>query len=66
MAATPLPALIATDQSTQFAIIAFLARYRGATLRAYTQDLRAFLRWCQDRRLEPLRAERAHLELYLR
>jgi integrase/recombinase XerD len=52
--------------STQYAAMSFLARYRGATLRAYTQDLRYFLRWCTERGVEPLLAERPHLELYLR
>lgn len=52
--------------STQYAAMSFLARYRGATLRAYTQDLRYFLRWCAERDVEPLLAERPHLELYLR
>lgn len=51
---------------TDYALASFLARYRGATLRAYKQDLLAFLRWCAARQLEPLRAQRPHLELYLR
>jgi site-specific recombinase XerD len=51
---------------TQYAAMSFLARYRGATLRAYSQDLRHFLRWCAERAVDPLLAERAHLELYLR
>jgi site-specific recombinase XerD len=51
---------------TQLAALSFLARYRGDTLRAYTQDLRAFLTWCAERDVEPLRAQRPHLELYLR
>lgn len=51
---------------TQYAAMSFLARYRGATLRACTQDLRYFLRWCAERDVEPLLAERPHLELYLR
>ena len=28
-------------------------RYRGATLRADTQDLRYFLHWCAKRAVEP-------------
>jgi integrase/recombinase XerD len=51
---------------TSYAVASFLARYRGMTLRAYKQDMRAFLRWCADRQLLPLEAERPHLELYLR
>jgi integrase/recombinase XerD len=51
---------------TDYALASFLARYRGATLRAYKQDLLAFLRWCATRQLEPLQVQRPHLELYLR
>ncbi len=49
-----------------YAVASFLARYRGMTLRAYRQDLLGFLRWCIERQLTPLGAERPHLELYLR
>jgi integrase/recombinase XerD len=51
---------------TSYAVASFLARYRGMTLRAYQQDMRAFLQWCDERHLAPLEAERPHLELYLR
>ena len=51
---------------THYAALSFLARYRGDTLRAYSQDLRYFLTWCAERSLEPLEAQRPHLELYLR
>ena len=63
------PALAAQWRSadpTQLAALSFLARYRGDTLRAYTQDLRAFLSWCAERGVQPLLAQRPHLELYLR
>lgn len=60
-----LPARERIDQ-TSYAVASFLARYRGATLRAYRQDMLAFLRWCAARELAPLTAERPHLELYLR
>ena len=46
--------------------MSFAARYRGATLRAFTQHLRHFLRWCAKRAVEPLLAQRPHLELDLR
>lgn len=49
-----------------FACASFLARYRGATLRAYREDMTAFLRWCAERELVPLQAKRPHLELYVR
>lgn len=52
-----------TSRHDQYAALSFLARYRGDTLRAYEQDLRAFLGWCADRAVEPLHP---HLELYLR
>ena len=51
---------------TDYALASFLARYRGSALRAYKQDLLAFLRWCAARQLAPLEAKRPHLELYLR
>jgi integrase/recombinase XerD len=60
-----LPARERWDQ-TSYAVASFLARYRDLTLRAYRQDMLAFLRWCSERRLAPLQAERPHLELYLR
>lgn len=54
------------DEVTQRALFGFLARYRGDTLRSYRQDLKAFLRWCIDHDLQPMRAQRPHLELYVR
>ena len=66
MIQTELAQLWQQPDPTQYAAMSFLARYRGATLRAYTQDLRYFLRWCTERGVEPLLVERPHLELYLR
>jgi site-specific recombinase XerD len=60
-----LPAVPHGDATT-YAALSFLARYRGDTLRAYRQDLQAFLHWCAERNLQPLQAQRPHLELYLR
>jgi site-specific recombinase XerD len=51
---------------TKLAVGSFLARYREPTLTAYTQDLRAFLGWCQTRDREPLRVTRGELEMYVR
>jgi site-specific recombinase XerD len=51
---------------TSYAVASFLARYRDLTLRAYRHDMLAVLRWCAERQLAPLEAQRPHLELYLR
>jgi site-specific recombinase XerD len=48
------------------AVAAYLARFKGAT-RAHTDsDLRAYLMWCRSHGLQPLQAQRVHVELYLR
>lgn len=44
----------------------FLARYREPTLTAYTQDLKAYLGWCQQYDREVLRVARGELEMYVR
>ena len=51
---------------TRLAIASFLARYREPTLTAYTQDLKAYLGWCQQYDLEVLRVTRGELEMYVR
>ena len=53
-----LPARERWDQ-TSYAVASFLARYRDLTLRAYRQDMLAFLRWCAERQLAPLQAAAA-------
>jgi site-specific recombinase XerD len=52
--------------STEYAIMSFLARYRGSTLLAYRHDMLTFVWWCADRQLDPLTGERPLLELYVR
>lgn len=61
------PVLIdaATDPLVR-AVAAYLARYRGQT-RVHTEsDLRTFLVWCRERGIDPLKAQRAQIELYVR
>src|SRR5450631_3517032 len=54
------------DVRLPLAVAAYLARFKGMS-RAHTDsDLRAFLTWCASRDIEPLRAQRAQLELYVR
>ena len=50
----------------QVAVAAYLARYRGLSRDHTASDLRVFLVWCAERDLDPLAAQRAHLELYVR
>ena len=56
---------VATDPLVR-AVAAHLARYKGLTRSHTESDLRIYLRWCAEHRLDPLRAERAHIELYVR
>jgi site-specific recombinase XerD len=51
---------------TRLALASFLARYREPTLSAYKQELAAFLEWCDRYDLQPLRATRGQLDMYLR
>jgi hypothetical protein len=51
---------------TRLAVASFLARYREPTLTAYTQDLKAFLGWCQTFDREVLRITWGELEMYVR
>ena len=48
------------------AVAAYRARYRGASRQHVESDLRVFLTWCADHGLDPLAAQRPHIELYLR
>src|SRR3954468_2562354 len=48
------------------AVAAYLARFKGQS-RVHTEsDLRAYLTWCSSHSLDPLTAQRPHLELYIR
>lgn len=66
--ATATPALDGrgTIPRHELAAMTYLARYSGATLKNYTCLLRTFFAWCTEHELDPLAAERAHLELYVR
>jgi site-specific recombinase XerD len=48
------------------AVAAYLTRYKGQSRSHTESDLRCFLAWCADHQLDPLTAQRPHLELYLR
>lgn len=55
-----------TDQRLWRAVAAYLARYKGQTRLHAESDLRSFLTWCQTHGLDPLDAQRVHIELFLR
>ncbi len=62
-----LPALSdRDDQILRLAVAAHLARYKGQTRAHTASDLNTYLDWCHRRRLAPLEAKRAHVELFLR
>src|SRR5215471_1764903 len=54
-----------TDQ-LRLAMSAYLARFTGSSREHTESDLRCFLSWCAERGLDPLAAQRPHLELYIR
>jgi hypothetical protein len=54
-----------TDQ-LRLAVAAYLARFEGSSREHTESDLRSYLAWCAERGLDPLAAQRARLELYIR
>jgi integrase/recombinase XerD len=50
----------------RLATLAYLARYKGDSRMHTESDLRIYLVWCAERRLEPLAVRRAHVEMYVR
>src|SRR6266496_1600246 len=50
----------------RLAVAAYLARFTGLSRTHTESDLRAYLCWCADRRVDPLAAGRAQIELYIR
>jgi site-specific recombinase XerD len=62
---TNLPVLLPADPLRR-AIAGYLARFKGACRMHTESDLRAYLRWCEANQLDPLEAQRPHIELYIR
>jgi len=56
---------LVVDQLSR-AVGAHLARYKGQSRMHTASDLRSYLGWCAERRLEPLAASRVHVELWIR
>ena len=49
----------------RLAVAACLARFKGSSREHTESDLRCYLSWCAERGLDPLAAQRPHLELYI-
>jgi len=60
----PSPAPVGPSVGTLKA--AFLLAYEGATRAAYGRDLDAWFSWCAAHDLDPLAAQRAHVDAYAR
>jgi integrase/recombinase XerD len=59
------PPALFTDR-LRLAVAAYLARFKGSSREHTESDLRCYLSWCAERGLDPLAAQRPHLELYIR
>ncbi|RKS80565.1 site-specific recombinase XerD [Motilibacter peucedani] len=59
-------AIVPVVDPLRLAVAAYLARYKGHSRIHAESDLRAYLDWCHARNLDPLSAQRPHIELYVR
>ena len=65
-------ALTSSDPTEPFtdrlrlAVASYLARFKGSSREHTESDLRCYLAWCAERGLDPLTAQRPHLERYVR
>jgi site-specific recombinase XerD len=50
----------------RLAVAAYLTRFKGSSREHTESDLRCYLAWCAGQGLDPLAAQRPHLELYIR
>ena len=66
LASAPSPPLAPFTDQLRLAVAAYLARFKGSSREHTDSDLRSYLAWCAERGLDPLAAQRPHLELYIR
>ena len=66
LASVPSDHLIPFTDQLRLAVAAYLARFKGSSRYHTESDLRCYLAWCAERGLDPLAAQRPHLELYIR
>jgi len=65
-APVPCDSLVPFTDQLRLAVAAYLARFKGSSRYHTESDLRCYLFWCSQHRLDPLDARRPHLELYIR
>jgi integrase/recombinase XerD len=66
LASAPSGPLTPFTDRQRLAVAAYLARFKGSSREHTESDLRCYLSWCAERGLDPLAAQRPHLELYIR
>ena len=66
LASVPSHPLAPFTDRLRLAVAAHLARFTGTSRTRTESDLRCYLAWCAERGLDPLAAQRPHLELYIR
>jgi site-specific recombinase XerD len=66
LASVPSDLLVPFTDQLRLAVAAYLARFKGSSREHTESDLRCYLAWCAERGLDPLAAQRPHLELYIR
>jgi hypothetical protein len=66
LALVPCDPLASFTDQLRLAVAAYLARFKGSSREHTESDLRCYLAWCAERGLDPLAAQRPHLELYIR
>jgi integrase/recombinase XerD len=66
LASVPSHPLAPFTDRLRLAVAAYLARFTGTSRERAESDLRCYLAWCAERGLDPLAAQRPHLELYIR
>lgn len=59
-------AYVAASSTSALTAAAFLAGYTGRTREEYSRDLRQFFAWCSELGVDPLAAQRAHVQVYAR
>jgi len=66
LASVPSDPLAPFTDRLRLAAAAYLARFKGSSREHTESDLRGYLAWCAEHGLDPLTAQRPHLELYIR